>query len=833
VEIVTTGFQDLTGVAVAADGAIVVTDREEGTLTRIDVSGGRRVLLNGLRYPTGVAIDRTGDVLVLEQAGNRLLRLAADGRSTTVSSTIRDASAVAVGPDGRVWLAVRRAGTITTPNQPAVEFVVGRLDAAGTLVPVASGFMDVRGLAGSRDAVYVVQQRLVGEVGSLLTTLARIGVNGDGSTGRVESLLRSVPHEPRGVAVDAAGEPFIGGLVNDGANDGANGVILKRRSDGQIGTFASALRDAAMLAFGPNGDLVAIERKYPGRVLRFRAPPAPVALTPSVTNRTPVALRGRATSGARVTAARADAPNPPLGSAIANSTTGAFSLSLTLVANATTNLLVDATVEGGAGLASLPTPMRIVHDNISPAITVLSPHAGMHTQAPISASARAEDDRSGVVLLRWSMDGTNESYVQNPKPESPLLAKTVLAIAGLVEGPHSIGVTVTDRAGNVGLASTLVVVDRTPPDTSIVSGPAAETAERTATFVLSGEDAWSLAEQLDFSWRLDGGPWSAFEARTAATLSGLSPGAHRFEARARDMAGNEDLTPTLRVFTVRPLQIRITEPAASAVIETSTMWVRGTVDGGVGEVTVSVVLPPGASGEIAGPVEGGTFALEAPAEPEFSTLTLVAKDAAGNTSQASASVVLARDGTVEQALDVWPPGGLAPLTVRIGLYGLGDTQVSIDFDGDGTSEFEGQPSDDSGFVTYSQPGLYVPTLRFTGDDGIGVVRRGVVEVYDRAVLDARLQEIWSGFKAALRAGDPEAAVSFIGTERRQAWAEYFETLPAGALANVDRLFSTITLVDVGSGGAQYEMVGEREGLLYSYAVWFQVDADGRWRLWRF
>ena len=111
--------------------------------------------------------------------------------------------------------------------------------------------------------------------------------------------------------------------------------------------------------------------------------------------------------------------------------------------------------------------------------------------------------------------------------------------------------------------------------------------------------------------------------------------------------------------------------------------------------------------------------------------------------------------------------------------------------------------------------------------------RGLVEVYDRPALDTQLQTTWRAFTAALRAGDVDLAVSFIAEERRQPWTDYLRALPADGLADVDRLFTSITLVDVGAGGAQYEMVAERDGLLYSYAVWFQVDSDGRWRLWQF
>ncbi len=45
--------------------------------------------------------------------------------------------------------------------------------------------------------------------------------------------------------------------------------------------------------------------------------------------------------------------------------------------------------------------------------------------------------------------------------------------------------------------------------------------------------------------------------------------------------------------------------------------------------------------------------------------------------------------------------------------------------------------------------------------------------------------------------------------------------------------TTISLVGVGFGGAQYEMLRDRDGQTYSFAVWFQIDQDGLWRLRRF
>jgi hypothetical protein len=40
-------------------------------------------------------------------------------------------------------------------------------------------------------------------------------------------------------------------------------------------------------------------------------------------------------------------------------------------------------------------------------------------------------------------------------------------------------------------------------------------------------------------------------------------------------------------------------------------------------------------------------------------------------------------------------------------------------------------------------------------------------------------------------------------------------------------------VEVGFGGAEYEMLRVRDGQTLSFAVWFQLDQDGLWRLRRF
>jgi hypothetical protein len=97
-----------------------------------------------------------------------------------------------------------------------------------------------------------------------------------------------------------------------------------------------------------------------------------------------------------------------------------------------------------------------------------------------------------------------------------------------------------------------VTVDGTAPDTSIASGPAdgSSSTDGSPTFGLASTELGST-----FKCRLypQGSTAPAFGPCSGASsyvASGLAPGAYRFEAVARDLAGNEDATPAGRTFTV-------------------------------------------------------------------------------------------------------------------------------------------------------------------------------------------------------------------------------------------------------------------------------------------
>jgi hypothetical protein len=94
--------------------------------------------------------------------------------------------------------------------------------------------------------------------------------------------------------------------------------------------------------------------------------------------------------------------------------------------------------------------------------------------------------------------------------------------------------------------------DNVPPDTNIVSGPSGTISVGTAAFIWSGSDNMTAVGNLVYAYRLDPlePAFSAFGSATTVTYSNLSNGNYTFLVKARDQAGNEDLSPASRAFTV-------------------------------------------------------------------------------------------------------------------------------------------------------------------------------------------------------------------------------------------------------------------------------------------
>lgn len=92
--------------------------------------------------------------------------------------------------------------------------------------------------------------------------------------------------------------------------------------------------------------------------------------------------------------------------------------------------------------------------------------------------------------------------------------------------------------------------DRSAPRTRIVNPPAAPVASASYHFELAGGDLETPPRRLRYSWRIDGGPWTAWSGEQLARVTDLVNGSHVFEARCLDAELNVDPTPASAAFEV-------------------------------------------------------------------------------------------------------------------------------------------------------------------------------------------------------------------------------------------------------------------------------------------
>ncbi|MGC1852489.1 MAG: Ig-like domain-containing protein, partial [Solirubrobacterales bacterium] len=160
---------------------------------------------------------------------------------------------------------------------------------------------------------------------------------------------------------------------------------------------------------------------------------------------------------------------------------------------------------------------------------------------------------SGVVSFECRRDGGAWAACTSPREYT-----------GLAEGAHTFEVKAVDQAGNVdgSAASFNWTVDTIAPETTITLKPASLTNSAAAKFEFSGSDG-AGSGVVSFECRLDSGVWGACPSPKEYT--GLGQGAHSFEVKAVDNAGNTDATPASAGWTI---ELTTPQPAIDSLSKT-------------------------------------------------------------------------------------------------------------------------------------------------------------------------------------------------------------------------------------------------------------------------
>ncbi|MEO8379456.1 MAG: Ig-like domain-containing protein [Acidobacteriota bacterium] len=220
-------------------------------------------------------------------------------------------------------------------------------------------------------------------------------------------------------------------------------------------------------------------------------------------------------------------------------------------------------------------------DTIGPTGTIVAPAARVRTATPL-VNAEYADGGSGIdsSSVALTVDGALIADVLSPGPDSA--AGTL--VTPLVDGPHTLQVDFSDRAGNPASLSTAFVVDTVAPQLAIAV-PAMNTFVNTSTppFRITYDDPNGTGvDTSTLRLTLRRGSEDAIDVTSYVTITvneatGLVPatapltdGTYHLRAVVVDGAGNESTAETsFEVDTLAPV-VEVVSPAANGYVASST-----------------------------------------------------------------------------------------------------------------------------------------------------------------------------------------------------------------------------------------------------------------------
>jgi hypothetical protein len=177
------------------------------------------------------------------------------------------------------------------------------------------------------------------------------------------------------------------------------------------------------------------------------------------------------------------------------------------------------------------------------------------------ASCELEDatDQESINPMLAASLGSNGGLTQTYalQPGSPAIDQGKASAGETVDQrgqkrPSNFGSIPNASGGDGSDTGSFELQDTTPPDTIIDSGPSGVTNDPTPTFTFHSTEAGStLRCKLDA-----GGAYGFTPCTSPRTIGHLLDGAHTFQVVAKDAAGNTDLTPASRSFTVKTAEVK-------------------------------------------------------------------------------------------------------------------------------------------------------------------------------------------------------------------------------------------------------------------------------------
>jgi hypothetical protein len=293
--------------------------------------------------------------------------------------------------------------------------------------------------------------------------------------------------------------------------------------------------------------------------------------------------------------------------------------------------------------------VTVVRANAAPTVAISSPAAATTVGGTVAVTATASDDVA-VAHVQFLLNGAPLGAADTTAPYEVAWSTT-----GTANGAHTLTAIARDTGGQETTTAIGVTVanDSAGPTVVIMNPTAAATVGDSVTVTAAASDDVAVAS---VQFLLDGAPLGA--ADTAApyemvwATAAATNGPHSLGAVARDAAGNETTAAAVDVTVLNDTtapSVSVTGPTDASTIS-GAVAVTATASDDVGVVSVQFLLDGATLGPIISTPPFATDWLTTATTNGAHTLTAVARDAAGNTTNASAIGVTVLNDTAAPAV---------------------------------------------------------------------------------------------------------------------------------------------------------------------------------------
>ena len=105
-------FSAPTGIAEDSEGAIYVTNWSGGTVEKIEMTGKRTVMTEGIRSPAGIAVDSDGAVYIASYSGDSIIRITQDGEKTIIADGLSTPTGITLTGRNSLLVTNRSSGDV-------------------------------------------------------------------------------------------------------------------------------------------------------------------------------------------------------------------------------------------------------------------------------------------------------------------------------------------------------------------------------------------------------------------------------------------------------------------------------------------------------------------------------------------------------------------------------------------------------------------------------------------------------------------------------------------------------------------------------------------------